>query len=94
MTDPDPRATAKALLESGHSFPGVFEFRVVVRPDAVSTIVTAIGSAILRPAKLEERRSSGGKWVSVRYQVEVLSADEVLDVYALLREMPEVVLTI
>lgn len=93
MTDTDPRATARALLESGHEFPGTFEFRVVVRPGAVGTIVTAIAAAVGRAGEVDERRSSGGKWVSVRYRVDVDSAEAVLDVYALLRGMPEVVLT-
>ncbi len=93
MTDNDPRATARALLESGHEFPGTFEFRVVVRPAAVGTIVTAIAAAV-GTGEVDERRSSGGKWVSVRYRVDVRSAEDVLDVYAILRQMPEVVLSI
>ena len=94
MIDPDPRATSKALLESGHQFPGPFEFRVVVRPEAVVSVVTAIAAVVGRPGDVDQRKSSGGKWISVRYRVDVQSADEVLDVYGVLREVKEVVMSI
>jgi putative lipoic acid-binding regulatory protein len=90
--DDGRRERAVALLESQHRFPGPYEFRVVVRADGVSGVVSALAAALARPSKVEERRSGTGKWISVHYTVEIGSAEEVLDVYDLLRQMDQVVL--
>ncbi|MBA2322051.1 MAG: DUF493 family protein [Deltaproteobacteria bacterium] len=92
--DDEGRARAIALLESQHTFPGPYEFRVVVRADGVSAVVSALAAALARPSRVDERRSGGGRWVSVRYGVEIGSADEVLETYDLLRGMDQVVLVL
>jgi putative lipoic acid-binding regulatory protein len=90
--DDERRARAIALLETRHTFPGPYEFRVVVRADGVSAVVSALAAALQRPSRVDERRSGAGRWVSVRYGVEIRSGEEVLEVYDLLRGMEQVVL--
>lgn len=92
--DDQARARAIALLESQHTFPGPYEFRVVVRADGVSAVVSALAAALARPSRVDERRSGAGRWVSVRYRVEIASAYEVLETYDLLRGMDQVVLVL
>lgn len=92
--DDEGRSRAIGLLESQHVFPGPYEFRVVVRADGVSTVVSALAAALARPSRVDERRSGAGRWVSIHYKVEIRSAVEVLDVYDLLRGMEQVVLVL
>jgi putative lipoic acid-binding regulatory protein len=84
----DPRERAIALLESHHAFPGVFEFRVVIRPTARSAALGAVlavtgGSDSL--VDVNERESSNGNYTSLRVRVKVDAATGVLDVYEILR---------
>ncbi len=92
--DDGRRDQALMLLESNHRFPGPYEFRVVVRAEGVSSVVSALAAALARPSRVDERRSGSGRWVSVHYAVEISAAAEVLDVYDLLREMDQVVLAL
>jgi putative lipoic acid-binding regulatory protein len=94
MSREDDRARALALLESRHTFPGAFAFRAVVRAHAVSTVVSALSATLARPARVDRRESSGGRWVSFHYEVQVSSAEEVLEVYAFLQGMPEVAVSL
>lgn len=84
----DPRQRMIALLESQHAFPGVFEFRVVIRPAARSAALGAVlavtgGSGAL--VDVNERPSSAGNYASLRVKVRVEAATGVLDVYEVLR---------
>jgi putative lipoic acid-binding regulatory protein len=87
------RDEALSLLRAHHVFPGPFEFRVVVRPDHKTSTVTAMTAAAglgARVVDLGERRSRQGTYVALRVRIEVESAERVLDVYAILGEMPHV----
>jgi len=92
----DPRDRAIALLESQHSFPGEFEFRVVIRPSAKTAAlgaVMAVTGGVTALVDVSERPSSNGNYLSLRVRVEVDEATRVLDVYEVLRRV-EGVLTI
>jgi putative lipoic acid-binding regulatory protein len=92
----DPRQRAIALLESQHAFPGVFEFRVVIRPPAKAAALGAVlavtgGSVSL--VEVTERPSSNGNYVALRISARVAAATRVLDAYEVLRGV-EGVLTV
>jgi putative lipoic acid-binding regulatory protein len=92
--DADPRRRAIALLESQHVFPGPFEFRVVIRPDGRAAALGALISAAGPEASLlevTERASQGGRYLSLRVKVHLDSADVVLDIYEVLREVDQVI---
>lgn len=88
--DLDARERALLLLRNHHPFPGTFEFRAVVRPETRSSVVSAVVAALSTPQPLRglsERPSRQGTYVSVRIKVEVQTAEEVLDVYEVLRAL-------
>lgn len=91
----DPRERAIALLESQHAFPGVFEFRVVIRPaartPALGAVLAVTGGASL--VEVTERPSAQGNYVALRIRTRVAEATRVLDVYEVLRGV-EGVLTV
>jgi len=81
------------LLRQQHTFPGGFDFRVVVRKGAVTPVVTAIVAAAGPGAKVEnlrERESRKGTYTAVCVSITVDSAERVLDVYAVIKELPDV----
>ena len=92
VTDPvDERERMVALLESQHSFPGNFTFRVVVRPAHRAQVVTtlaAVGSCAV--VSVEERESRKGTYLSVRVTARVEQASTVLDVYEVLQRLDSV----
>ena len=95
-SDPDPVARARALLEAHHTFPGPFEFRVVVRPVHRSSALTAVVHAVGGSEALlgvDERRSAQGNYLSLRIRVHAETVDAVLGVYAVIRQV-EGVLTV
>ncbi|MEQ1569588.1 MAG: DUF493 domain-containing protein [Myxococcota bacterium] len=82
------RERALALLESQHTFPGPFEFRVVVRPDAGPAALRAVldtAGGDDRLVEVTERASEKGNYKSVRVKVHLDHASGVLDVYESLR---------
>lgn len=83
------------LLNASHTFPGSFRFRVVVRTGETAGVVSAIAAAVGEPAEtITERPSRKGTYVSLRVQTPVQSAQQVLDVYAVLKTMDEVLATL
>lgn len=93
-TPSDPRLRAIALLEAQHEFPGPFEFRIVTRPVGRAAALGALMSAAGETAVLvtiSERTSMGGKYVSLRVKVHLETAERVLDVYEVLREVDDVI---
>lgn len=82
------RTEALELLRSSHSFPGPYRFRVVVPVGRRVSVVTAI-QALAGP-KLEEvgeQPSSKGNYVSLRLTLILPTAEEVLEVYDLIRSI-------
>lgn len=96
MSERLDREAALHLLREQHSFPGPFEFRVVVRPDARERVVDAVRAAIGLGRVLEtsERPSKNERYFSVRVLAEVDSAEAVLDVFAVLSELDGVLMTL
>jgi putative lipoic acid-binding regulatory protein len=90
MADSDPIGRARALLLAHHQFPGPFEFRVVVRPVDRSAVVSAVAAAGRdRDALVEirEQPSARGTYLSLRLTLRVESADHVLEVYDVVRQV-------
>jgi putative lipoic acid-binding regulatory protein len=71
------RDAALELLRNHHEFPGPFEFRVVVRPGAttstVSAMIAAAGSEA-RAVDVGERRSRQGNYVALHVKIHVEAA--------------------
>lgn len=90
----EARGRAIALLEGHHSFPGPFDFRVVVRPAARASAVEAVAAVVggADPVlEVTERPSSGGAYLALRVRVQVADAVQVLEVYEALRHVEDVV---
>jgi putative lipoic acid-binding regulatory protein len=94
MEPDERRERALALLESQHSFPGPFEFRVVTRPPdrsgAISAVLATVGGSE-RLIEVTERSSERGNYVAIRVRVTVDAATVVLDVYEVLRGVEGVI---
>lgn len=80
-----------ALLRDQHEFPGPFRFRVVlldptVRGTVLSAMVAASGEGSV-VEDVTERPSRTGKYLSLRVLFRLQTAEQVLDVYAVLQEM-------
>lgn len=85
------RAAAIALLEAEHTFPGTFQFRVVVHAAARDAVVAAL-TAAGELGEVTDRPSRGGKYLSLRVPLQLQSAEQVLDVYALLGDLDGVLM--
>ena len=91
------RDTSLDLLREAHVFPGIFEFVIVVKAHAMSTVLSAAVAAVGPDGHVErvtERRSTRGNYVSLHLYVQVQRAEQVLDVYGVLQELDGVVKTI
>lgn len=91
------RDSALQLLEASHTFPSDHTFRVIVRPPDVETVLASL-AALCGLADLSGRvarvPSSGGRWLSLRVALPCESAARVLDIYAHLRTLPQIVRTL
>ncbi len=84
------------LLRLQHAFPGPFTFKVICRN--VEGIAGRIG-AVARdavdlaapPAPPRERPSTGSRFVSLTLDLDVRRAADVLELYRVLREQPDVI---
>jgi putative lipoic acid-binding regulatory protein len=80
-----------AMLESTHTFPCVYQFRVIGTnsPSFVASILQAVIIVIgpKQQPKIETRESAGGKHVSIHIHVHVLNASSVLKLYDTLKSM-------
>ena len=78
------REAALELLRSQHEFPGRFKFRFVVRPDCVDSVLSAISSGAGAAAVVQEvnqRLSRKGNYLALHIDMDLPSAETVLDVY-------------
>jgi hypothetical protein len=85
------RDEARDLLMAQHSFPGPFEFRVVVRVAAASTVVAAVAAGGVRVDDVGERRSGRGTYVALHILTHAATPDVVLDVWEVIRGIDGVV---
>lgn len=77
------------VLNEGHSFPGPYMFKVIGEntPEFVARVVQA-ATVITGPQAVPDitvRESAGGKHQAVTLQINVGSAEAVLDLYAAFR---------
>ncbi len=84
------------LLRAQHEFPGPFMFKVIYRPGGGmgATVVESVCAAtgIPRPKEPPSTRQSGkGSFESMTLVLHVKSAEEVLDVYAVLNGIEGVI---
>ncbi len=86
-----------ALLADTHVFPGPYTLRVIVRPGGQAPVVTAIAAwcADGRTVEhVEERPSSGGKWIALRLRVFVIEPEDVLQLNEVVAQIDAVVMTL
>lgn len=80
------RAEALELLRASHRFPGPYRFRVVVPAGRRAAVVTAIQAlAGERLDEVGEQPSRKGTYISLRLTLTLGAAEEVLEVYDLIR---------
>ncbi|MDP2304925.1 MAG: DUF493 domain-containing protein [Pseudomonadota bacterium] len=90
------RLTATELLDAHHTFPSDHAFRAIVRADPaeVDAVLVSV-AAFCGLTDLEDRvvrvPSSAGKWLSLRMALPCDSATRVLEIYAHLQALPQVV---
>jgi putative lipoic acid-binding regulatory protein len=93
-SDTDERSNTLALLESHHTFPGEYAFRIVTHAGRGSEAVAAVAALAQRVLHVRERESSGGRYVSLAVRVEIESAERVLDTYEVLSDLDAVLTTL
>ncbi len=84
------------LLESQHHFPGSYAFKVIYRSEEGITarICGAISEATgieIRDEDLSVRESSSANFLSLTLEIDVQSAQHVLEVYEVLSNMENIV---
>ena len=78
-----PKIPSVELLNSTHLFPGDYTFKIIAETDLA--LAQQVHLAIQIPSvtlpRISFRRSHGGKFTAVTLEVEVASADVVVDLY-------------
>jgi uncharacterized protein len=91
-----PELPAIELLESTHTFPGPYTFKVIGRSErgfvarAVAAVRDELAFELDPPYRTREAR--GGQHIAVTLEPEVQSAGQVLAVYRRLRDMAGLVM--
>ena len=88
------REEALELLQHQHTFPGPFDFRVVVRSGTQTQVMTAMTAAAgegARVSNVTSRPSKKGTYEALVIRIEIASAERVLQVYDMVQSLPEVV---
>lgn len=91
---------ALRLLERFHSFPGDYMFKVIgFGAEEFTTAVRQAAEAVLGPLtgtdqRLTSRPSRGGRYTAVSLEVKVAHAQQVLDIYAALKQVQGVVVLV
>lgn len=76
---------AIALLEEHHTFPGPFQFRVIVEPDAVDRAEQAIASVFESGATArEERWSRTRKYCALHLTFQATDAEQVIRAFGVI----------
>lgn len=90
------RDEALALLRDQHAFPGPFSFRVIVtavQRDAVIESLRGVMGGGRTLLDIDEHASRNGTWLRLRVAVHVPDAEDVLALYATLKDCDGVVMT-
>jgi putative lipoic acid-binding regulatory protein len=90
---------ALELLDKHHQFPSQYMFKVIGFggpgfAEDVACAAEAVLGPLDRTSCLRCRPSSGGKYLSVTLEMEMASAQQVLDIYAALRTVQGVVILV
>ena len=89
--DVQPENDAHALLESVHSFPGPYQFKVIgtASDDFVTRVVNAAGGHLENLDELVHRvrETPGGRHVAVTLELQLQSAAQVKAIYESLRQV-------
>jgi putative lipoic acid-binding regulatory protein len=91
------REAALELFRSQHDFPGIFDFRVVVRPESVNPVLETITASAGEGGAVQEvrqRLSRKGNYISLHVSTHVPNAEAVLDVYEALKDVSGVMTTL
>ena len=87
---------SEELLESNHSFPGVYQIKVIGKVDAdfESKVLAAVAGEVFSPSEIDYtvRTTPGGRHVAVTLDVTVQSAEHVRNIYAKIQETPGLLL--
>ena len=77
------------LLRSQHVFPGPFDYRVVLDPGAREDALLAARDALSEGSVevMGSKTSSRGTYISLHLRAQVSSAEDVLRIYAALKEV-------
>ena len=90
------RETALKLLESQHTFPSDHRFHVILRTEqehvdrVLAGLATVVGAPDLE-GRVDSVPSRHGTYLSLRVTLPCVDASRVLDVYAALGKMEEVI---
>ncbi|MFO1020258.1 MAG: DUF493 domain-containing protein [Planctomycetales bacterium] len=84
------------LLESTHSFPGVYTFKAIgkVEEGFVARVLAAVRDALemRTDCPFREHHTPNGRYVSVTLEPELQKAEQVLQVYEKLKDVPGLVM--
>lgn len=73
----------KRLLEEEHEWPGPYSFKFIVPSEKIDLV-----SQLLPDVEMTTRFSGKGKYTSVSFQLQCKSADDVIDVYEKVKNIP------
>ncbi|MFZ4263078.1 DUF493 domain-containing protein [Sphingobacterium sp. HJSM2_6] len=83
--------TFRDKLIDVEQFPSIYSFKFIVKTD--SNKMEEVKAIFKHPsAKFAEKSSSGGKYTSITIQNYVVNADEVIEYYKKVAEIPEVMM--
>ncbi len=91
------RERSLELLRQAHSFPGPFEFRVVIRPEVrenVMSVITSAAGPSTAVLRVGERASAQGAYLALHVELHLERAEQVLEVYAAIKTADGVVFTL
>jgi putative lipoic acid-binding regulatory protein len=95
MSNPDHRPSEE-LLESSHTFPGVYQIKVIgiTSNDFETRVVEAVVAELPAPSDLDYtvRMTPGGRHVALTLEISVQSAGQVRTIYDRLREVEGITL--
>lgn len=82
---------SEELLESTHSFPGVYQIKAIglAEEDFAGRVVEAVVSELIGPSELDYsvRSTPGGRHVAVTLEITVQTAEQVRGIYSRIREV-------
>lgn len=85
----------REALEQGHTFPGPFLFKIIGKPEDqfVERVVSRVRQELELDAdpQFQTKSTPAGRHVAITMEPRVLSAEDVVSLYAVLGDIPGVV---